>query len=53
MSSALRSSVIEIVMLVLCIAWIVIFSATLLRPDKGADVRQVAAATVPALVQRS
>jgi hypothetical protein len=35
MTSALRSSVIEIVMLVLCIAWAVIFSASLLHPGKG------------------
>lgn len=35
MNSALRSSVIEILMLVLFIAWALIFSASLLHPATG------------------
>jgi hypothetical protein len=35
MNAALRSSILEIVMLVLCIAWAVIFSASLLNPSNG------------------
>ncbi len=33
MSSVLRSSIIEIIMLILCIAWAAIFSVSLLHPD--------------------
>lgn len=43
MRSALRSSFIEIVMLVLCIAWAVIFSASLLYPGSSLVDRDAAA----------